>query len=275
MAVKHAKTVILHIGIIIINKTGGNCMFKNNLIFIVTAILVFSACLTFTSCNREIEQKTETTTNIKADESLTSLTFSENESQNNEQDLDIGGSDLILHKYRQNYYTIPAPFGDIVDSEEFEKWYSDILLLNPNETNKMIIKEFVLFFDVPKESFERANLEWAKIVERDLHGKPVMNPQDFSNQETDEVYNVDIVYTLDDETINNYYLSHDYPYTFSDEYEEAVSNGTYQTRTTDWVDIEQMEAEIIAKYGEVEAATETTTFEEIATTDLSETETTK
>ena len=250
-------------------------MFKKSLILIIIAILVFSVCLIFASCNREIEQKTETTTNIKADESLPSLTFPKNESQKNEQDLDIGGSDLILHKYRQNYYTIPAPFGDIVDSEEFEKWYSDILLLNPNETNKMIIKEFVLFFDVPQASFETANLEWAKIVERDLHGKPVMNPQDFSNQETDEVYNSDIIYTLDDAIINNYYLSHNYPYTFSDEYEEAVSNGTYQTRTTDWVDIEQMEAEIIAKYGETEFVTETTTAipEENVTTDLSQIET--
>ena len=252
-------------------------MFRKNLIFIITAILVFSICLISASCNREIDQKTETTTNIKADESLASLTFSENESKINEQDLDIGGSDLILHKYRQNYYTIPAPFGDIVNSEEFEKWYGDILLLNPNETNKMIIKEFVLFFDVPKESFEKANLEWAKIVERDLHGKPIMNPQDFSNQETDEIYNADIIYTFDDETINNYYLSHDYPYTFSDEYEEAVSNGTYQTRTTDWVDIEQMEADIIAKYGNTEIVSETTTTipEEIVTTDLSQTEITK
>ncbi len=230
-------------------------MFKKSLILIITAILVFSVCLILASCNREIEQKTETTTNIKADESLPSSTFPKNESQKNEQDLDIGGSDLILHKYRQNYYTIPAPFGDIVNSEEFEKWYGDILLLNPNETNKMIIKEFVLFFDVPKESFERANLEWAKIVERDLYGKPVMNPQDFSNQETDEIYNADIIYTFDDEIINNYYLSHDYPYTFSDEYEEAVANSTYQTRTTDWVDIEQMEADIVAKYGETETAT--------------------
>ena len=237
-------------------------MFKKTLIFIIIVTLVFSVCLIFTSCNRDIEKTSETTDGFKEKESFSSSTFTEKESQKNEQDLDIGGSDLILHKYRQNYYTIPAPFGDVVDSETFEKWYEDILLLNPNETNKMIIKEFVLYFDVPKETFERANLEWAKIVERDLYGKPVMNPQDFSNQETDEIYNADIIYTFDDEIINNYYLSHDYPYTFSDEYEEAVANGTYQTRTTDWIDVEQMEAEIIAKYGETEIVPETATVPE-------------
>lgn len=248
-------------------------MFKNILIFIITTALVFSACLTFTSCNKVAEEKTETTVNVKTEESLPSLTLSKNESPKNNQDLDIGGSDLILHKYRQNYYTIPAPFGDIVNSEEFEKWYGDILLLNPNETNKMIIKEFVLYFDIPKEDFDKANLEWAKIVEYKLDGKPVMNPKDFSNQETDEVYNSDIIYTLDDEIINDYYLSHNYPYTFSDEYEEAVANGTYETRTIDWIDIEQMEADIIAKYGEAEIVTEPTTAEQTETTTVEQPET--
>lgn len=193
----------------------------------------------------------------------------------NTEDNDIGGADLVLHKYRQNYYTIPAPFSDIVDSEEFEEWYGEIINQNPNETNKMIIKEFILQFDVPKEDFERANLEWAKIVKYKLDGKPVMNPQDFSNQETDEVYNVDILYTLNDEIINNYYLSHNYPYTFSDEYEEAVASGEHTPLTEDWIDIEQMEADIIAKYGESEIVTETTIPEEITATDLSQIETTE
>ena len=93
-----------------------------------------------------------------------------------------------------------------------------------------------------------------------IHGQPIMNPQDFANQEIYEVYNGDIIYTFDDEIINNYYLSHDYPFCYESEYEEAVANGTYETRTTDWIDVEQMEAEINAKYGtqETTAVTETT-----------------
>lgn len=81
-----------------------------------------------------------------------------------------------------------------------------------------------------------------------------MNPQDFANQEIYEVYNGDIIYTFDDEIINNYYLSHDYPFCYASEYEEAVANGTYETRTTDWIDVDQMEAEINAKYGAQETA---------------------
>lgn len=243
-------------------------MIKKSLRLITVALLCFSVLLIVASCNKDVKQKTETTTDIETDEILPSNTYLENESQKNNADIDSGGGDLILHKYRQNYYTIPAPFSDIVDSEEFEKWYGDILQLNPNDTNKMIIKEFVLYFDVPKESFERANLEWAKIVEYKLDGKPVMDPQDFSNQETDEVYNADVIYTLDDEIINTYYLSHNYPYTFSDEYEEAVANGDYISQTEDWIDIEQMEAEINAKYGTPDVTEVTTAVsEEIDTTE--------
>ena len=87
-----------------------------------------------------------------------------------------------------------------------------------------------------------------------------MNPQDFANQEIYEVYNGDIIYTFEDEIINEYYLTQDYPFCSDDECEYALKNGTYKTRTTDWVDVDQMEAEINAKYGtqETTAVTETT-----------------
>ena len=248
-------------------------MFKKRLTLIITAILAFFVLLTVTSCNKEKTPKNETTTNIKAEETLQSLTNTKNEFQKTESDLDSGGADLALDKYRRNYYCIPAPFADVVDSEEFEKWYGEILLLNPNETNKMLIKEYILQFDVPREDFEKANLEWARIVEYKLNGMPVMNPQDFANQETDEVYNADILYSFDDEIINNYYLSHDYPYTYSDEYKEAVANGTYTPKTEKWIDIEEMEAEIIAKYGEAEIVTETATiYDEVIVTDSTQSE---
>ena len=121
-------------------------MIKKSLRLITVALLCFSVLLIVASCNKDVKQKTETTTDIETDEILPSNTYLENESQKNNADIDSGGGDLILHKYRQNYYTIPAPFSDIVDSEEFEKWYGDILQLNPNDTNKMIIKEFFNFF---------------------------------------------------------------------------------------------------------------------------------
>ncbi len=66
-----------------------------------------------------------------------------------------------------------------------------------------------------------------------------------------EIYNADIIYTFDDEIINEYYLSGEYPYVYPDEFEEAVENGEYTPQTV-WVDVNQLEAEIIAKYGEAE-----------------------
>ncbi|MBQ2846897.1 MAG: hypothetical protein IJE74_01390 [Clostridia bacterium] len=43
------------------------------------------------------------------------------------------------------------------------------------------------------------------------------------------------------------------------EYEAAVKRGEYTSQTEEWVDVEALEAEIIAKYGEAEIVTETTT----------------
>ncbi|MBQ2973508.1 MAG: hypothetical protein IJE19_04060, partial [Clostridia bacterium] len=97
---------------------------------------------------------------------------------------------------------------------------------------------------------------------------------------TYEIYNADIIYTFDDEIINEYYLTPDYPYCAEFEYKNALEAGVYQTRTTDWVDIEQMEADIIAKYGEAEIVTEepVTETKSASTTetvsDISETQTT-
>ena len=90
-----------------------------------------------------------------------------------------------------------------------------------------------------------------------IHGQPIMNPQDFANQEIYEVYNADIIYTFDNEIINEYYLTPDYPYCADFEYEAAVERGEYKSQTEEWVDVDQMEAEINAKYGTQETATVT------------------
>ncbi len=231
-------------------------MKKNIFTFVIIVVMIV-----LSSCSNNLSKQSPTSIHTESKNAISSgeISISELTNTNNKHSSDIGGGDLGLLKYRMNYYTIPAPFAKIVDSASFEEWYGEILLSNPNETNVMMMKEFVLEFGVTRENFEKANLEWAKIVKNNLDGNPIMNPKDFSNQETDEIYNADIIYTFDDETINNYYLSHDYPYAYWDEYEAALANGTYQTQTTDWIDIEQMEAEIIAKYGEAEIVPETAT----------------
>lgn len=100
---------------------------------------------------------------------------------------------------------------------------------------------------------------------------------DYENQQTYEIYNADIIYTFDDDIINEYYLTPNYPYCADFEYEAAVKRGEYTSQTEEWVDVEAMEAEIIAKYDETEIVTETTTTtpEEIVTPDIPQVETTE
>ncbi len=227
----------------------------------LSLILTFSLLFVITSCAQNTSNDNSYNTTIPTN------SFHETE-VNSKEPLtinDVGGGNLPLTKYRSIYCDIPRPFANLVDLYEFENWYEDIMENDPNKTDIMPMKLFVQEFNISREDFDRANLELTKIIISGFKGKPLMNPQDFANQETDEVYNADIIYTFDDELINNYYLSHEYPFVYISDYENAVSDGTYQTRTTDWIDIEQMEAEIIEKYGEAEIVIETTPAEEAST----------
>ena len=183
----------------------------------------------------------------------TSVTEAHTKDKNSQDD--AGGAVPGLAKYRLIYYNVPLPFWDLVeDQDELQEWYENLLETSPNETNQMVMKAFLEHYNISREDFDKANLKWAKIVRDDFGGEPMMDPKDFANQETDEVFNGDIIYTFDDEVINEYYMGHPdefYPYWYADEYEQAVKEG-YVPRTTDWVDVGKMEADIIAKYGSVD-----------------------
>lgn len=185
-------------------------------------------------------------------ETIAIESFSENITHN-----DVGGGEITQRKYRQCYYRIFYQLTLLVDKDELDAWEKETLSHNPDETNEMVVKLFVQHFNISKEDFEKANLELAKVLYDPNSPLLSMNPQDYINQEMFELYNADIIYTFDDKIINEYYLSHDYPYCYESEFKEAVESGEYTPRTEIWVDIEQMEAEIIAKYGEAEIVTKT------------------
>lgn len=219
----------------------------------LSLILFFSLMFIITSCTQDKTKDALVTQTITQTEFISdNINNSNGISSSN----DIGGGTYTVSKYRSIYCDIPRPFANLVDLYEFEEWYDVVIENDPNKTEIMPMKLFVQKFNISREDFDRANLEWTKIIINGFDGVPMMNPQDFLNQETDEVYNADIIYTFDDNLINNYYLSHEYPFVYVTDYENAVADGTYQTRTTDWVDVEQMEAEIIAKYGEAEIVTD-------------------
>ena len=199
---------------------------------------------TVLSKNNVINSTLNTTTSIK----------------NNEE----GGAEILPGKYRNNYYQIPAFFADIIDRNIFNAWEKEYYLNNfPDNTNVMVMVDYIKEFNISKEDFERANLEYAKFID-ELYSHICLNPQDYADQEMQEIYNTDIIYTFDNKIINDYYLGIDYPFLNEYQYEEAVANGTYETRTTEFIDIKQMEAEIIAKYGEAEIVTEAAETTEVA-----------
>ena len=225
-------------------------------------ILVFSFCFFTFSCSDVSNTNSKNNDNIQEDD------FSVDSSQNiseettlenlkfTEEDDGKGGGEILPRKYRNNYYQIPAFFAKIVDSTIYLEWEREYYAKNyPDDTNVMVMVDFIKEFNVSKEDFERANLEYAKFID-ELYSHICLDPQDYADQEMQEIYNAEIIYTFDNEIINEYYLGINYPFLNEYQYDEAIANGTYKTRTTEFVDIEQMEAEIIAKYGEAEIVTE-------------------
>ena len=220
------------------------------------ALTIISVLLVLTvACEKEKEtSKTTTTTeSIQTYEALPSTTaykvdiLKENETKN-----DNGGGYIESGKYRQCYYDVPYDFIVLVGEDEFDRWYDEIYEFNPDKSQ---IVSFVQYFNITKEVFEKTNLKMAKSF---AEFNPTMRPMDYENQQTYEIYNADIIYTFDNEIINEYYLTPDYPYCADFEYEAAVKRGEYTSQTEKWVDIEALEAEIIAKYGTAEIAVETT-----------------
>ena len=238
--------------------------------YLILFILMFFAILLCSSCDSENKEIAKNTTSHISDTTVPETIISDTAvNGNNEPETDVGGASISTRKYRVNYYDVPYQFVLIVGEDAYWEWDEQYNNENPDETNVMVMKRFIEYFDIPKESFERANLEWAKVILNDMGSQPNMDPKDFANQETDEAYNADIIYTFNDEIINEYYLSGYYPYIFEHEYEQAVERGEYVSQTKDWIDIEEMEAEIIAKYGKAENVTEEplTEVEEIVTTE--------
>ncbi len=228
------------------------------LILILILLVLTVACEKEKETNKTTTNTTETSQNQEA--SSTSTTHQADNSKKDETKTDNGGGYIESGKYRQRYYNVPYDFIVLVSEEEYEKWYDEIYEFNPDKSQ---VVSFVQYFNISKEVFEKTNLQMAKSF---AEFNPTMRPLDYENQQTYEIYNADIIYTFDDEIINEYYLTPDYPYCADFEYEAAVKRGEYTSQTEEWVDIEEMEAEIIAKYGEAEIVTESveTTTAEIA-----------
>lgn len=239
----------------------------------LSVIIVFS----LSACKNEVSQNKDVffETTLKSAEQNTDANISETELVETniiavlKEDDGYGGGELTLQKYRSIYYCIPSPFWDIINEDEREDIYGDYWQKEDGEIDIMRMRVFVEEFNVPREKFDAANAEWARRVEEMLYGTPIINPQDYANQEFDEVYNADIIYTFDNEIINEYYLSHDYPYCYESEYEKALEEGVYETQTKEIIDLSTLEDEIIL-YNELKAKKTDNTIQSETTTDIPE-----
>ncbi len=173
-----------------------------------------------------------------------------------------GGGDYYIDpyttKYRRIYYSggssgLNTFFANLVTDEEYFEWMEQYYAKQPPndglfevgeeiiEPTRMKIVDFVMYFDIPRDVFEEANNTWCHSRMIKWGDVPVMNPKDYKEQEEFEVYNVDIIYTFDDEIINAYYERGEYPFETKEEYLEAIENDGYITQTEEFIMLEGFE----------------------------------
>ncbi len=237
----------------------------------ISILIIISIILGISACGKKPitqEETTITTESVSQTLNTESQTVDKSETQAEETrkttvwettiNNATGDGVIEVKYYRHRYYSIAAPFIYLVGREEYREWKET--QPDPDETNVMLMVNFIRDFNISREDFDKANLEYAWRIKYLLNGTPVMNPKDFANQEDEEVYNADIIYTFNNELINEYYLTPDYPYLFEDEYEEAVANGTYQTQTTDFIEVPEERPWPESSNRKVEDTTPTTTI---------------
>ena len=109
----------------------------------------------------------------------------------------------FLPTYRDIYYWAPTCLVDLVDREEYGAWRREVVIPNEIENiepQEMYTVSFIKHFHISKEDFEQACESKRLCFEdfRDRCGEDITD-------EAHEIYNADIIYTFDNEIINNYY----------------------------------------------------------------------
>lgn len=129
----------------------------------------------------------------------------------------VGGSDddyfgVRKYKYRYNYYHVPYQFVELVGKDNYFEWYNSLDRTNFYSRDEMLIVSFIKNFNIDREDFDRANEKNADVY-IELGIEPIYPPYKYPvdymeysyNNESYEIYNADIIYTFDNELINEYY----------------------------------------------------------------------
>jgi hypothetical protein len=105
---------------------------------------------------------------------------------------------LFQPPYRFIYKTFPDEYGELVGAEVCQKWLLEEVVRDEitDDPTEMMLVSFVKYFDIPKADF-------IAVTEK-LRQSMLDSGMDISNEEY-EIPNPDIIYTLDNEIIDEYY----------------------------------------------------------------------
>jgi len=176
---------------------------------IIFAILTLGIAAVMTSCEQsDISQPTsnETTTETTistateitsyTNNSTATVTVATTTTESEYAGETMHGPDNYVPKYRSLFYSMPYMFSDYVGDDNYLAWSAEYGETHLSEDDPYIIG-FIQHFNISKEKFTELNEEWkARVIE--LGWDP--------ESEAGEAYNVDIIYTFDVKTIQDYYL---------------------------------------------------------------------
>lgn len=171
---------------------------------IVASLLFLSLCLIFVGCtNRD---KTNTTSPNE------STVYTDTKSQEVSSTVDGSNDDYFgirKYKYRYNYYRITAHYIDIVGDEAYGEWIRSNPQYENFELDEMLMVSYIKHFNITREQFDEASKNREKLFEKNnwtMLVYPFENDGEYSyDDEAYEIYNADIIYTFDNDIINEYY----------------------------------------------------------------------
>jgi len=109
----------------------------------------------------------------------------------------------VDRKYRERYYNTPGPYCEMTPEgtfDEFAKYYDANFGKPSYNLPDMFMAGYVKYFNIPKSEFLKASEEYRKEIIKSMEIS-YFDP----NQEYYEVLNADVIYTFDNDLINEYY----------------------------------------------------------------------
>ena len=181
---------------------------------IVTLLLILSLCLIFVGCTdrdkTDIQSQqtspTADSNSIQQTEPLTESTTLSAEPVDGSEDDYFG---VRKYKYRYNYYRITSPYIDIVGDKAYGEWIRSDPKYENFDIDEMLMVSYIKHFNITREQFDEASRNREILFEKNnmtLLTYPFENDGEYSyDDEANEIYNDDIIFTFDNDIINEYY----------------------------------------------------------------------